>query len=150
MKKWVVFLTIIWTYGCGEPFKPETPHPSPERMQELLNAPVAFVRSMPTKFGLKVTVPVVFIGGSVALSCFVPESYGPGTIALGIVGQQMHASEIQSSQTRLMIDHVDQCGPLTALCVINTSRGEERASQDIEVKGGPCDGSQVPQSSRLP
>jgi hypothetical protein len=135
------FVLALFLSGCAHPFRPETPHPSPERMRTLLDAPVVVPHQKASTFELKVSSPVVFVGNAVRLTCYVPDSIGRGVINLGIPGLQVQSHVIDSPQTILLIDHIDICGELTAVCEVVTPAGTKRDEKTIQIKGGLCDSS---------
>lgn len=109
-------------------------------MRALLDAPVVVPHQKASTFELKVSSLVVFIGNSVRLTCYVPDAMGRGVINLGIPGLQVQSHVIDSPQTILLIDHIDMCGELTAICEVVTAAGtKQRDEKTIQIKGGACD-----------
>lgn len=133
------FLLCLTLSGCATSFKPEIPHPSPERMQELLNAPVSTAKVVKLPFEIVVNPRIMAAPGSDAwVTCYVPERYGVGRIRFGIEGVQTSEGPLDHSQNRLLIHNLP-CGELTATCAISTAKGFEAApAQTLTVTGALC------------
>lgn len=135
----IVTALVVTLAGCSHPFTPETPHPTPEQMQELLRAPV----TLPGKFSkpaftVQVNPRFAPARSAVWVTCYVPASYGAGRIRFGIEDVQVSEGPLDHLQYRLLVENVP-CGTLKAVCTIITARGQQHASQTLEVKGGICD-----------
>ncbi len=133
-------LLLLTLTACSTPFRPERPHPSAARMQELLDAPVVSTKK-PVKASFEVRVSSRFanVGSDTFVNCNVPERYGVGRIRYGIEDVRMHEGPLDQTQNRLLVQNLP-CGTLTASCVISTAKGIERtADVEIEVKGGMCE-----------
>lgn len=134
----IVFgLVLAFCTGCGSTWV-EVPHPTPERMQELLNAPVpaSKVRNA-TKFHLEVQ-RIVLWGNPVVVTCVVPE--GRGRIRVALEGLASHGPvSIDSAQTILVVP-APPCGTWIATCDAATASGVKHDQVEVEVKGGMCEG----------
>ena len=139
MKLTPFLLGSLLAAGCSTPFQPEPLHPSPERMQELLNAPVKSVKKMNLPFEIVINPRIqAFPGSDAWVTCYVPERFGSGRIRFGLEGVQTSEGPLDHTQNRLLIHNLP-CGELVATCAISTAQGIQTApTQTLNVTGGLC------------
>lgn len=90
-------------------------------------------------FALRVMPPQLLTGQAVRLTCFVPEGWFPGWIALGITDLTQSARRLETLQTSLLVERM-ACGEWHAFCVVRNASGTHRDTRPILVTGAGCDG----------
>jgi hypothetical protein len=133
---------FIWCAALGAcasaPLKPEAPAPDPARLAALLAAPGPSIKSMPATFTLSAP-HVILEGNAFYVTCYVPESIGPGHISVALEGVDASTRAIAGIETSLRVR--PSCGTWVASCVLQAATGlTRRLEQDVEVKGGMCEG----------
>lgn len=133
-------LVLVAALGCAErPFRPETPHPSPERIAQLAHVD-QLAPEKESGFHLEVTPRVILQGGAAWVTCYVPKSYGAGRVQLALGEVFSSEQALNQVEIKRLADGL-ACGTYVATCTILTARGAERREAQLEVKGGMCDGS---------
>lgn len=133
----VVVVLVLWALllgclGCNDKFI-DVAHPTPERMQELLNQPVN-VKAKAMKFEMQLSPAVILAGRSVRVLCFVPGALNAYKIRLGIPGLGMHEGSLFSAEASYFIEHVP-CGDYVATCDILTPSGQQHREAPLTAKG---------------
>jgi hypothetical protein len=133
-----VIAVVEFTANCGpRPFKPESPHPSPERIAELLAQPVPG-RQAPAavgRFEVKVQPPIVLAGGAAWVVCQVPASSNARRVRYGLEGVRMSEGPLERIEHRLLVERIP-CGRWVATCALSTG---ERLEAALESIGGSCE-----------
>jgi hypothetical protein len=133
---------FIWCAALGAcasaPLKPEAALPTRAQLAALLAAPgPPSKHRAPSTFTLAAP-RVILEGNAFAVTCYVPESLGPGHIRVALEGVNASVRDIRSVETSLQVR--PGCGTWVATCLLQTATGlTRRLEQNVLVKGGLCE-----------
>lgn len=124
---------------ASAPLKPEAALPTRAQLAALLAAPGPPSKH-PAPLTFTLAAPhVILEGNAFAVTCYVPESLGPGHIRVALEGVNASARDIQGVETSLQVR--PGCGTWVATCSLQTAAGlTRRLEQDVQVRGGMCEG----------
>jgi len=120
--------------GCGShSFKPESPHPSPERIAELLALPVSGRRVAPVEqaFEIRLTPSIILAGGSAWVACYVPASSTARRIRYGIEGLRTSEGPLERIENKMLVERIS-CGTWQVTCALSNG---DRRSAELEARG---------------
>jgi hypothetical protein len=143
----VMGLACAWLAGCttSRPLPPEAPAPTAARMAALLGAPVAapVAAGKQDDVTLVVFPRVVLWGGAVRLRCLVKDAPDVrGAVRLALEGTRVTTVELPNSIEQTITIEGLPCGKSVASCVVRRAgRADVLRTEDVEVRGGMCDGS---------
>lgn len=134
-----------WLAGCSPRRLPvEVPAPSAERMAALLAAPAAAPVAVRPAGDVTLTVVprVVLWGGGVRLRCLVIDAPDVvGAVRLALEGVTVTIQELPNQIEHSVLIERLQCGKWLATCtVVRRGRPIVIRQDDVEVRGGLCDG----------
>ena len=130
--------------SCGDrPLRFLPPHPTAEEISALARSTIGdrVPSADVAETGLTLTVypRVILQGGATWVRCLVPPSYGRGRVLVAVNGIMSSERPLDGSEYRHLVEHLP-CGTYEAVCVVSSARGLERRTQQLEVRGGMCDG----------
>lgn len=130
MTRVAITLFALALTGCASRYVPDRPHPTPERLAELMK--VTKPAEVSTRFELKATA-FAFEGGSVRVTCYAPlrPELLERTIRYGLEGATMKEVQLSRIENSLLIDKAP-CGDWVASC---TLANDERREVNVHVKG---------------
>lgn len=139
MRRTAIFLLTIWLSGCAaDRYTPEPRHPSPERMQELLNAPISAIKQKELPFSLEVSPAMPMEGQAITLTCFVPLKFGrPGGVRIALEGVRASVVALTLSDPKMVVPGAS-CGLWVATCKVVTDTVTRVIRKDVEIRGGFC------------
>jgi hypothetical protein len=139
---------ILFSSGCAltyppngpKSYAPDTPHPSKERIAELLDAPVPTTGTTVPKVGtFTLKAPAFVLAGQAAwLRCYVPERLGPGFLRLELAGHDATGpAPVRKIETSMLVKRVD-CGTWTASCAFLDANGDTKRLERQVIARGSC------------
>lgn len=140
MKRAILLGVLLLSACAPTAFHAEAPAPDKALIARLLAAPARESKhqSKPASFELRAP-RIALWGNTIALTCFVPESLGSGSIRLALEGVQIIGPRpLEHAQTTLLIPRIE-CGTWKATCQVAATGGSRYAEVPIEVKGGMCE-----------
>ncbi len=135
--KLVAVTFVLALAACHSNGWVDVPHPSPERIKELMALPVPEKpkRASSTRLEVSVDRSFVMAGGSVRVTCFVPPNLRRA-IRFGVANVQASERPLASAEESMVVRGIP-CGRWVAFCQLATG---ELATRDVVGLGGMCDG----------
>lgn len=146
----VLGLACGWLAGCAtaRPLPAEAHPPTPAEMQALLDGPVLGPAARPAPVTrpdavtLVVFPRVVLWGGAVRLRCLVNDAPDVrGAVRLALEGTRVTMAELPNSIEQSILIERLPCGKSVVTCTVaRQGRPTVVRTDDVEVRGGMCDG----------
>lgn len=114
-------------------YKPDTIHPSMERIRALAEI-AAPINPKESAFDLRLTPAVVLAGGDVIVTCYVPQSWPKGRIAVSVAGLMASDRPLDRVENRYRVERIP-CGTWPVSCVAYTSTSTKRIDRELESRG---------------